>query len=62
MSKQSINATFPRLVFYIVLTCSIIRSSADVVDLPSHAPICVFGNRSLASASLDILFATIALI
>jgi len=60
MFRQSIDATSPRLVFYIVLTCSIIGSSADIVDLPSRAPICVFSNRSLASTSLDILFTTIA--
>jgi len=61
MSRQSIDATSPRLVFYIVLTCSTIRSSADVVDLLSRAPICVFGNRPLASTFLDILFVIIAL-
>jgi len=50
----------PRLVCYIVLTCSIIRSSAIVVDLPSLAPICVFSSKPLFSASFDILLAIIA--
>jgi len=61
MSRQSINATSPRLVFYIILTCSIIRSSIDIVDLSSCTAIYIFSNRPLASASLDILFVTIAL-
>jgi len=61
MSRQSIDATSPRLVFHIILTCFMIRSSIDIVDLPSCAPICVFSDRPLASASLDILFVTIAL-
>jgi len=39
MSRHTINITAPRLVCHIVLTCSIIRSSAVVVDLPGLAPI-----------------------
>jgi len=60
MLRHSINATAPRLVCYIILTCSMIRSSAIVVDLPSLAPIWVSSNRPLLSASLDILLAMIA--
>jgi len=61
MLRHSINAIAPRFVFYIVLTCLVIRSSADVVDLPGWAPICVFNPRSFLSASLEICLAIIAL-
>jgi len=60
MLKQSINAIAPRLVCYINITCSVIRSSAIIVDLPSLGPIWIFSSRPLLSTSFDILFTIIA--
>jgi len=60
MLRQSIDTTVPRLVCYIVLTYSVIKSSTIDVDLPGLTPLWVSSNRPLLSASLDILLAIIA--
>ena len=60
ISRHSIDTTIVGSVFYIVQTCSIISLRAKIVDLSGLAPIWDQGRRFLPSASLLILFVTIA--
>jgi hypothetical protein len=57
MSRHNIEATVFRFVLQTVLTCSVMSSSAEVVNRPGRAPICDSGRRPFSSAALFIRFA-----